>query len=398
MRVLLIILSFIMVFQYAYAAETAKTQKYGIEQQKEPVRSDIARICDQWTSARKSACKRFSEQLKQQYNLTTPFPLLEERTQSELRYRIATEGVQLKQNELMLVCEKDTVQDPYRLTGIDDISVQEPKEKKLSPESVRLSSDGAVAKTVSKAEQKRKAQSYVLLADGESDVQGKKGCMLEKDVQKKYGKGCAKPKGDGGSKEDPKTCTTGLTKLKGVPFSDESIQSIRSAGIQCFKEERGRVKKNQKTEIAEKISLASYVLCSDDADALKRATEADRKKKDNNPDADAIEDMLAGESVPQYSVRQSSAEHRTNVSALIREYLTSKENTKILQDILEESKEFGRAFLQEATKKEVAERIQDYKEQLARGAESRGHMAALYGGLCGLGEVQYCKTKIRQDK
>ncbi len=398
MRVLLIVLSFIGVFHHTYAAETAKTQKYGMEQQKEPVRSDIARVCDEWTSARKSACKRFSEQLKQQYNLTTPFPLLEERTQSELRYRIATEGIQPKQNELMLVCEKDTVQDPYRLTGIDDISVQEPKEKNLSPESVRLSSDGSVAKTLSKAEQKRKAQSYVLLADGEGDVQGKKGCMLEKDVQKKYGKGCSKPKGDSGSKEDPKTCTTGLTKLKGVPFSDESIQSIRSAGIQCFKEERGRVKKNQKTEIAEKISLASYVLCSDDADTLKRATEADRKKKDADPDADAVEDVLAGEVVAQRTMPESSTTYRTHVSALIRQHMAAQEDTKVLQDILEESKAFGRAFVQEATKKEVAERIQDYKEQLARGAESRGHRVALYGGLCGLGELKYCTARIRINK
>ncbi len=398
MRVLVVALSFAVVFQYTHAAETAKNQKYGIEQQKEPVRSDIARICDGWTSARKSACKRFSEQLKQQYNLTTPFPLLEEQAQSELRYRLATEDVQPKQGELMLICEKDTVQDPYRLTGIDDVSVQEPKEKQLSPENVRLSKDGATAKTLSKAEQKRKAQSYVLLADGESQVEGKKGCMLEKDIQKKYGKGCAKPKGDGGTKADPKTCKTGLTLLKGVPFSDESIQSIRGAGIQCFKEDRGRVKKNQKTEIAEKISLASYVLCSDDAETLKRATEADRKQKDSNPDADTLEDLLAGEAAPQVTPQIATATRRAAVSALIKQHTQDTENMQVLQDILNESKEFGRAFVVEATKKEVAERIQDYKDQIARGPESRGHLVALYGGLCGLGETKYCKARIRMNK
>lgn len=391
---LLVVLLLSLSASISLGAETAKDQKYGVEQNKEPVQSDIARICDEWTEARKSACKRFSKQLKQQYNLTSPFPLLEKPLQSELSYRLATVGATPEKGEVFLVCEKDTVQDPYRLSGIDDISVEEPKEKYLQPTDVRLSPRGTQARNISDAERKKKNQSYVLLADGESDVQGKKGCMLEKDIEKKYGKGCIRPKGDGGKKEDPKTCKTGLTVLKGVPFSDEAVQSIKGAGIQCFKEQRGRVKKNEKTEIAERISLASYVLCSDDAETLKKATQDDRKKKDNNPGKDTVENLLEGEEAPQQII-QTSREFRSNVSTLIKYHIDDPENTRVLQNILEESKGFGKAFLKEATAQEVQERIRDYKDQIARGPETRGHLVALYGGLCGLGEVKYCKAKIR---
>lgn len=379
----------------ACAAETAKNQKYGVEQNKEPVQSDIARVCDEWTEARKSACKRFSKQLKEQYNMNGPFPLLEEPKDSVLQYRLATAETKAKKGEAFLICEKDTVQDPYRLSGIDDISVQDPKEKYLQPDDVRISTNGAPVKKLSDAERKKKTQSYVLLADGESDVQGKKGCMLEKDIEKKYGKGCIRPKGNGGSKEDPKTCKTGLTVLKGVPFSDEAVQSIKGAGIQCFKEDRGRVKKNQKTEIAERISLASYVLCSDDAEALKKATKDDRRKKDNDPDKDTVENLLEGEEAPK-PVSQTSREFRTNVSTLIKYHIEEPENIRVLENILEESKGFGKAFLKEATAQEVKERIKDYKDQIERGPETRGHLVALYGGLCGLGEVKYCKARIRK--
>lgn len=374
-----------------YAQQTARSQNYGIAQDLPPVRSDIAQVCDMWTDARKSACKQYSEQLKKQYNLTAPFPLLEERAQSELKYRVAAQGVTPKKGELFLMCEKNTVQDSYRLTGVDDISVQEPTQKKLSPEA-------STVKKISNAEKKRLPDSYVLLADGEHMVKGKKGCMLERDIQSKFGKGCARPTGDGGTKEDPKTCKTGLTVMKGVPFSEESLQSIKGAGIRCFKEERGRVKKNQKTDIAEKISLATYVLCSDDAETLKRATETDKQKKEGNPDGDRVENLLAGEEAPQTTPQLTSTEYRSRVSALLKKQQGDPDNVETLSQIFEESKGFGRSFSKEATASQIKERISDFKSQLANNVTTRGHRAALYGGLCGLGEVRYCGAKIRGSK
>mgnify|MGYP000863914803 CR=1 FL=1 len=61
----------------ACAQQTARSQNYGIAQDLPPVRSDIAQVCDQWTDARRSACKKYSEELKKTYGITTPFPLLE---------------------------------------------------------------------------------------------------------------------------------------------------------------------------------------------------------------------------------------------------------------------------------------------------------------------------------
>ncbi|MFM2414824.1 MAG: hypothetical protein RI911_517 [Candidatus Parcubacteria bacterium] len=380
------------------SAESARNQKYGIVQDKEPVTSHVAEMCEQWTKARKSACKDFSKKLKEQYNMTTPFPLIEKQKQQELTYRLALEGDTPQKGEQLLVCEKNTVQDVYRLSGLDDISVQDPTEKLLTPDEVVLAKDGTRVKKLSKAEAKKKQQSYVLLADGESDVKGKKGCMLEKDIKQKYGKGCARPKGETGKKEDPKTCRTGLTVIRGVPFSDEAIQNIKGSGIECFKEERGRVKKNQRTEIAERISLASYVFCSDDAEKMKQATQKDRDKKEGDPDKDIREDLTESSGEVFAALPERSSEmYRSRVSGLVKGYVMgdTKDN-ETLKEIFEESKNFGEAFLKEATKSAVQTRIRDYKDQLARKPESRAHSAALYGGLCGLGQKRYCNVKIKQ--
>lgn len=137
------------------------------------------------------------------------------------------------------------------------------------------------------------------------------------------------------------------------------------------------------------------MFCSDDADKLKIGTQEDRDKKSQKPDSDARVDLL--EKGTGVAAGASSTSYRSEVSRLVKSYVMSEEkDSATLEQILIESKQFGKAFLKEATPKEVQARIKDYKEQLARGPESRAHTAALYGGLCGLGEHVYCKTKVKK--
>jgi hypothetical protein len=396
---LLVIVFIVFSAQSAYG-EGARDQRYGIAQQKDPVTSRISEVCDSWTDARKSACKKFTEDLKQKYTMSeTPFPLLEERKGSELTYRLALEDVQVKPGEAMFLCEKSTVQDSFRLSGVDDVSVEEPKEKKITEDQTILPR-GTLPSSIPGVQKKaaKKQGGYVLLADGESNVEGKRGCMLEKDIEKKFGKGCKRPKGDTGTKEDTKTCTSGLTVLRGVPFSDDALKSIKGEGLECFKEQKGKVQKNKKTNIAEKISLAAYVFCSDDAEVLKKTTQADRSKKEGKPDSDQIEkkEDAQVEKRPEKVAPMSSDGHRKAVGVLMRAYEERKDDRELLRSIFKESKEFGIAFVQEASRQAVRLRVKDYKEQIQRRPESRAHTAALYGGLCGLGEVKYCSATIRK--
>jgi hypothetical protein len=241
------------------------------------LQSDAGNICISWTKAREAACKNATQKVKQLVPGAEqkPFGLIEtEKSQTTLEYRILLPGDTPKQGERGLNCEKGRVQQGFRRSSVDIVTIDDPESLVASAQATdpRLTARDTPQDTAKKATPTKPKGGGKCFDDGE--------------VEKAVGSGCGQ--GDGTKQaSDPNTCKNGVVCIKQSPLSDQARQKMQRVA-RCFKEkEASRVQKDAR-EFTKGIQYNTVCYCADDAQRMAQITaeEAQRDQVTNDIEKD----------------------------------------------------------------------------------------------------------------
>lgn len=235
--------------------------------------SDAGNVCISWTKARESACKEATEKVKKicPECVKKPFGLIEKQeSKTKLGFRIAMQGDTPKQGERGFNCEKGTVQEGYRRSSVDILSIED-----MTAQAQKQLVQQKITGMKPDAENKQKADP--------GQVQGQGKCYDDSEVEKAVGKGCGQ--GDGKKQaSDPQTCITGVICTQQSPLSDSLKQKIKGAGVQCFKEKSQAQVQKDKKNFTRGLTFSTVCYCSDDAEKMAQVTAEDAQQKEKAND------------------------------------------------------------------------------------------------------------------